>query len=152
MRNLILAAALAISGVSGAAYAQVNLRPLPKEALAAKTVAIVNNTHSDAVSEGAVEALRRWGHFTLVDDSDAADVTLTFEKKSEHEGTSTQKTGDDGKPDTNYSVTFSSSIRMKATLKGGGSAFYSTTTGESKKKAGAGCIIDLQRAYLAAPR
>jgi hypothetical protein len=41
---------------------------------------------------------------------------------------------------------------MKATLKGGGSAFYSTTTSESKKKAGAGCILDLQRVFLASPR
>ncbi len=149
MKRLLLMAVLFCAGsVSG----QINVRPLPKAALMAKTVAIVNNTHNDAVSEGAVEALKRWGHFTIVDDSDAADITLTFEKKSEHEGTSTQKTGDDGKPDTSYSVTFSSSIRMKATLNGGDNAFYSTTTSESKKKAGAGCILDLQRAYMAAPR
>jgi hypothetical protein len=143
---------MAVLFCAGSVSGQINVRPLPKAALMAKTVAIVNNTHNDAVSEGAVEALKRWGHFTIVDDSDAADITLTFEKKSEHEGTSTQKTGDDGKPDTSYSVTFSSSIRMKATLNGGDNAFYSTTTSESKKKAGAGCILDLQRAYMAAPR
>jgi len=152
MKKFVTMLALSITVAAGAARAQMQVRPLPKAALAAKTVAIVNNTHNDAVSEGAVEALKRWGHFTIVDDSDMADITLTFEKKSEHEGTSTQKTGDDGKPDTNYSISFSSSIRMKATLKGSESAFYSTTTGESKKKAGAGCILDLQRAYLAAPK
>jgi hypothetical protein len=152
MKSLILGVALSLVSSLGLAGAQLNVRPLPKPALAAKTVAIVNNTHNDAVEEGAVEALKRWGRFTIVDDSDAADITLTFDKKSEHEGTSTQKTGDDGKPDTNYSISFSSSIHMKATLKGGDSSFYSTTTGESKKKAGAGCILDLQRIYLAAPR
>ena len=152
MKNLILGVALFLLGAFGLAAAQVNVRPLPKEALSAKTVAIVNNTHNDGVSEGAVEALKRWGKFTIVDDSDAADVTLTFEKKSEHEGTSTQKTGDDGKPDTSYSMSFSSTIRMRATLKGGESAFYSTSIGDSKKKAGAGCILNLQQAYLAAAR
>ena len=131
--------------------AQVSVHPLPKPALAAKTVAIINNTHNDAVSEGAIEALKRWGRFTIVDDSDEADIKLTFDKKSEHQSTSTQKTGDDGKPDSSYSMSFSSAIHMKASLKGGDSPFYTTTTGESKKKAGAGCILDLQRTYLAAP-
>jgi len=152
MKSLISKIALVASVAVSLTQAQMQVKPLPKAALTAKTVAIVNNTHNDAVSEGALEALKRWGHFTIVDDSDTADITLTFEKKNEHEGTSTQKTGDDGKPDTNYSITFSSSIRMKATLKGADSAFYSTTTGDSKKKAGAGCILDLQRAYLAALR
>jgi len=152
MKSLISKIALVASVAVSLTQAQMQVKPLPKAALTAKTVAIVNNTHNDAVSEGALEALKRWGHFTIVDDSDTADITLTFEKKNEHEGTSTQKTGDDGKPDTNYSLTFSSSIRMKAMLKGADSAFYSTTTGESKKKAGAGCILDLQRAYLAASR
>ncbi len=152
MKSLILVVAIFVAGSFGLADAQVNVRPLPKPALTAKTVAIVNNTHNDAVEEGAMEALKRWGRFTIVDDSEAADITLTFDKKSEHEGTSTQKTGEDGKVDSGYSMSFSSSIHMKATLKGGDTSFYSTTTGESKKKAGAGCILDLQRAYLAAPR
>lgn len=148
MRNRILAIALFLAASLGVANAQVNVRPFPKPALAAKTVAIVNSTHNDAVSEGAVDALKRWGKFTIVDDSDAADITLTFEKKSEHEGNSSQKTGDDGKPNSSYSMSFSSSIKMKATLKGEEKDFYSTTTGDSKKKAGEGCVLDLQRAYL----
>ncbi len=152
MKNLILGVSLLFAGLMGSAGAQMNVKPLPKPALAAKTVAIVNNTHNDALSEGAIEALKRWGRFTIVDDSDAADITLTFDKKSEHEGTSTQKTGEDGKPDTNYSMSFSSSVHMKAMLKDGDAAFYTTSTAESKKKAGTACILDLQRAYLAAPR
>ena len=152
MKKLMLLLALCFACVTGSASSQMNVRPFPKAAMTAKTVAIVNDTHNDAVSDGAVEALKRWGRFTIVDDSDAADIVLTFDKKSEHEGTSTQKTGDDGKTDSGYSVTFSSSIHMKATVKGGDSSFYSTTTGDSKKKAGSSCILDLQRAYLAARR
>jgi hypothetical protein len=152
MRNLILGVGLFVFGAAGWTNAQMNAHPVPKPALEAKTVAVVNNTHNDAVTEGAIEALKRWGRFTIVDDSDAADLTLTFDKKSEHEGTSTQKKGDDGKTDSGYSVSFSTSIHMKATLKGSETSFYSTTTGESKKKAGAGCILDLQRIYLASPR
>lgn len=152
MNKLIFLFALLFAATAGMANAQVKVQPFPKAALTAKTVVIVNNTHNDAVTEGAIEVLKRWGRFTIVDDSDAADLVLTFDKKTEHEGASTQKTGDDGKPDTNYSVSFSSSIHMKATLKGGDSSFYTTTTGDSKKKAGAGCVLDLQRAYLEAPR
>ncbi len=132
--------------------AQTNVGPLPKPAFEARTVAIVNNTHNDAVSEGAVEALKRWGRLTIVDDSDTADITLTFDKKSEHEGTSTQKTGEDGKPDSSYSMSFSSSIKMKALLRGNNSSFYSTSTGESKKKAGLACVLSLQKTFLEAPR
>lgn len=150
MRKLVLGLALFLAGAFGIVGSQVNIKPLPKPALVAKTVAIINNTHNDAVSEGAVEALKRWGRFTIVDESDAADITLTFDKKSEHEGTSTQKTGDDGKPDSSYSMSFSSSVHMKAMLKDGDAAFYTTTTSESKKKAGAACILDLQRTYLSA--
>jgi hypothetical protein len=102
MRRHLLLLTLFCASVAGLATAQINVKPFPKEALSAKTVPIV----------------KRWGRFTVVDDADAADIVLTFDKKNEHEGTSTQKTGEDGKPDTNYSVTFSSSIHMKATVKG----------------------------------
>lgn len=151
MKKALLSLVVCVIGLSGA-DAQFNAHPLPQPALMAKTVAIVNNTHNSAVGEGATEAVKRWGRFTIIDDSDVADLTLTFDKKSEHEGSSTQKTGADGKPDTSYSVTFSSSIHMRATVKGSESAFYSTTTDESKKKAGSVCVLDLQKAYLAAPR
>ena len=148
MKTLILLSALSFASL-GSAGAQINVKPLPKPALAAKTIAIVNNTHNDAVEEGAIDALKRWGRFTIVDDADSADITLTFDKKGEHEGTSTQKTGDDGKPDSSYSLSFSSSVHMKAMLKGGNGAFYTTSTGDSKKKAGSSCILDLQRTFLA---
>lgn len=148
MKRHLMLLTLFCASVAGLATAQMNVKPFPKEALSAKTVAIVNNTKNGAVEDGAVESLKRWGRFTVVDDADAADIVLTFDKKSEHEGTSTQKTGDDGKPDTNYSVTFSSSIHMKATVKGVDAPFYTTTTSDSKKKAGSGCVTDLQRAFL----
>jgi len=130
--------------------AQQDVKPFPKAALAAKTVAIVNNTHQDGVVDGATEALKRWGRFTVVDDPDSADITLVFDKKSEHDKTTTEKTGDDGKTESGFSMSFSSAIHMRATVKGSDAAFYTTTSGDSKKKAGGGCISDLQRAYLAA--
>jgi hypothetical protein len=129
------------------AHPQMKADPFPKEVFAVKTVAIVNNTHNEAVADGAVEALKRWGRFKIVDDSDTADMTLTFGKKDEHDGTSSQKPGDDGKPSYNYSMSFSSSIHMNAALKGSSASFYSATTSESKKKAGAECVTDLQSAY-----
>ena len=101
--------------------------------------------------QGAIETLKRWGKLTVIDDSDLADITLTFDKKSGHESTSSQKTNSDGTPSTSYGVSFGSSITMKATLKSAATSFYTTTTSDSKKKAGASCVLDFQSAYVAGP-
>jgi hypothetical protein len=148
MKHLLGGVVLSSVVLIGSAAAQRSIQPLPKAVLTAKTVAIVNNTHNEAVEQGAVDALKRWGRFTIVDDPDLADITLTFDKRSEHDGSSSQTTGDEGKPSTSYSVTFSSSIHMIAVAKGADRSFYATTTRESKKKAGAECITDLQNAFL----
>jgi len=131
------------------ASAQKNITPFPKAVFTAKTVAIINNTHNEAVEQGANEVLKRWGHFTIVDDPEAADIVLSFDKSGGREGRSSQSTDASGKPDYSYSMSFSSTIRMKASLKGVATSFYSTSTGDSKKKAGASCVNDLQSAYLA---
>jgi hypothetical protein len=125
---------------------------IPRPVFAAKTVAIVNHAHNEAVETGALESLKRWGKFTVVDDPDIADIVLTFEKNNEHEGKSTQtsKDNNDGKsPETSssYSMTFGSSLTMKATMKGSTTPFYTATNSDSKKKGGAGCVVDFQSAY-----
>jgi hypothetical protein len=147
MRRL-LSLILIVAAFAPMSYTQMNVTPFPKEVFAAKTVAIVNNTHNEAVADGAIEALKRWGRFTIVDDSDTADLILTFDKKNERDGASSQKPGDDGKPDYSYSMSFSSSIHMNAAIKGSNRSFYSATTSESKKKAGAECVTDLQSAFI----
>lgn len=136
--------------LASSAFAQ--RKPFPKQVFTAKTVAILNHTHNDAVEEGALESLKRWGKFTVVDDPDTADIVLSFDKKGEHEGKSseTDKNNNDGKPPEqsyNYGVSFGSSITMKATIKGGDAPFYTATTSDSKKKAGTSCILNLQNAY-----
>jgi hypothetical protein len=132
------------------AFAQKMVRAFPKEVIAAKTVAIVNDTHDDEVRQGAEAALKRWGRFTVVDDSDTADITLVFDKKSEHSETSSDKPAADGSPQSGFSVAFSSAVHMKASLKGSDNSFFTTSTEESKKKAGDQCVVDFQRGYLAA--
>ena len=127
-------------------------KPIPRPVFAAKTIAIINHAHNDAVETGALESLKRWGKFTVVDDPETADIVLTFEKASEHEGKSTQasKDNNDGKsPETsyNYSVSFGSSLTMKATMKGSTTPFYTATDGDSKKKGGAACVVSFQSAY-----
>lgn len=127
-------------------------KPIPRAVFAAKTIAIVNHAHNDAVEAGALESLKRWGKFTIVDDPDTADIVLTFEKVGEHEGKSTQKesNNNDGKqPETSYTynMSFGSSLTMKATIKGGTAAFYTVTNSDSKKKGGAACVVEFQSAY-----
>ena len=127
-------------------------KPIPRPVFAAKTIAIVNHAHNEAVEAGALESLKRWGKFTVVDDPDTADIVLTFEKNNEHEGKSTQtsKDNNDGKsPETSssYSMSFGSSLTMKATMKGSTTPFYTATNADSKKKGGAACVVDFQGAY-----
>jgi hypothetical protein len=126
-------------------------KPIPRPVFAAKTIAIVNHAHNDTVEAGALESLKRWGKFTIVDDPDTADIVLTFEKKSEHErkSTDTTKNNNDGQPETSstYSMSFGSSLTMKATMKGSTTTFYTATNSDSKKKGGAACVVDFQSAY-----
>lgn len=133
------------------AFAQSSSNPFPKEVFMAKTVAILNDTHTDAVSDGAVEQLKKWGHLTVIDDPDGADIVLRFDKNKEHDGRNTQKTDDKGTPtDYGYSMTFASSVHMKVYLKGSETPFYTTKTDDSKKKAGVTCVTNFESAYLAA--
>jgi opacity protein-like surface antigen len=131
MKSLLSAALLVSSFLSAAAVAQT--AAFPPSALGAKTIAVLNDTHTGTVEEGAEDALKQWGHFKLIDDPDAADVVLHFSKKSEHSTSSAQKTDANGNP-TDYGFTISSdtTIEMTATTKDGFSSFYSTTTKEGK--------------------
>ena len=137
------------------AWGQAAKNDIPAEALTAKTVAIVNDTRDAKVTDGAMAALKSWGQFTLVDDPQVADITLRFDKTKEHSGASTpQKTDADGKPvgDSTYGYSFSTSsqIHMKAYLKDGGTAFFTTKTDDGKVKAGMGCVNDFHTAFRAA--
>ena len=152
MKRLLTTLLLAVVLPASCALGQGNKLPLPQPAFKAKTVIILNETHNPAVEQGALESLKRWGKFTVIDDPDLADITLTFDKKAEHGGSSTQKPDKDGNPSSSYSLSFSSSIHMSATLKGDSTAFFNATTTESKKKAGAECITDLQQAYVSGPQ
>ena len=135
-----LLAHLAIAQSSGGSF--------PPAALTAKTVAIINDTKSGPVGDGAISALKAWGQFTVVDDPESADVTLRFDKATQHQGQTTDKTDAVGNTaDRNYSLSFSSQIRMHAYLKDSDSAFFTTKTDDSKGKAGISCVNDFRSAY-----
>ncbi|MGI4827976.1 MAG: hypothetical protein ACRYFU_07280 [Janthinobacterium lividum] len=124
---------------------------LPPAVLAAKTVAIVNDTRDPKVTDGAVAALKSWGQFTVVDDPQVADLTLRFDKTKERSGSNSQTTD----PNTNkasygYSVSVSSQIHMKVYLRDGDAGVYATKTDDSKAKAGMGCVNDFHTAFRAA--
>jgi outer membrane lipopolysaccharide assembly protein LptE/RlpB len=120
---------------------------IPKVALSAKTIAIRSDTKTGEVSDGALEQLKRWGHFTIVDDTDTADIVLRFDKKTDREKQSSQSTNDDGTTSYSGGLTFSSQVHMRAYLKGADSPFYTTKTDDSKKKAGISCVTSFQRAW-----
>ncbi len=126
--------------------AQTIIRSIPREARTAKTVAIVNKTHIDAIQQGALEAIKRWGRLTVVDDAESADLVLTFNKNTDRTGTSTTKIEPDGQTGVAYSLRLDTWVHMKSNLRGVELPFFTTTTGESKKKAGNTCVTDLQAA------
>ena len=122
----------------------------PPAAFGAITVAVINDTHSPEVEKGAESALAAWGKFKLTEDAENADLTLRFDKTSEHSGASSEKTGDDGKSSYSYGMTFGSTIHIYFFNYYGDSEFYTAKTGDSKQKAGAACVHDFREAYRAA--
>ena len=115
--------------------------PFPAGVLEAKSVVILNETHTGTVEDGANEALKQWGHWKVTDDLDAADVVLSFRKKSERTTSGSTKPDDTGSS-ASYGVTFSTdaTITMTATAKGGFAPFYTTETKDAKQKAGRECV------------
>ncbi len=123
----------------------------PTGVFAAKTVAIINDTRTPGVEKGAAEALASWGQFKIVSDPQLAEITLRFEKTRQHEGRDTQKTDDDGKNTSyGYSMSFESTIAMRAFFKDADTPFYSTKTEDSKNKAGTTCVNSFHTAYRTA--
>jgi hypothetical protein len=141
LHTLLLALALI------APVAALTQESIPKAALAAKTIAILNDTKTGDVSDGALEQLKRWGHFTVVDDTDSADIVLRFDKKTSHAKQSSQSTDSNGNTSYSGGMTFSSQVHMRAYLKGADSPFYTTKTDDSKKKAGISCVSSFQKAW-----
>lgn len=130
------------------AFAQTGKKAFPDGVFQAKTIAVINDTHTPQVDKGAEDALKSWGQFKVVDDPQLADVTLRFEKTRQHEGHDSQKQDPDGK-DTSYSYTmsFGSTIEMKAFFKDADTPFYSTKTEDSKAKAGTTCVNSFHTAF-----
>jgi hypothetical protein len=133
-----------------AAVATLAQGPMPRPALAAKTIAIVNDTKTGEVSDGALEQLKRWGHFTVADDTDSADIVLRFDKKTDREKQNSQSTDDKGQTTYSGTLSFSSQVHMRAYLKGADSPFYTTKTDDSKKKAGISCVTSFEKAWIEA--
>ena len=133
---LFLATGFAQSGTS-----------IPPKILAAKTVIVLNETHTGTVEDGAEDELKQWGRLKMTDDLDAADVVLRFSKKSEHATSNSQKTDANGHPtDYSFNITSDSTIHMTATSKDGFAPFYTTETKDGKQKAGKECV----QAFIAA--
>jgi hypothetical protein len=147
MKRILATWIVLLSACSLPALAQAK-STFPATLATAKTIAIENDTHVDAVADGAADAIRAWGKFRLVDDPQIADVVLRFDKNKEHAGQDEQKP-DPSTGQTNYSYTmsFSTSIHMKVYLKDADAPFYTTKTDESKKKAGTACVSDFRSAY-----
>jgi hypothetical protein len=122
--------------------------PMPRAAFVAKTVAILNDTKTGEVSDGALEQLKRWGRLTLVDDAESADIVLRFDKKTDREQQNSQSTDDKGATSWSATTSFSSQVHMRAYLKGSDTPFYTTKTDDSKKKAGVTCVTSFEKAWL----
>ncbi len=130
-------------GQSGAA--------LPPALLGAKTVIVLNETHTSTVEDGAEEELKQWGRLKLTDDLDAADLVVNFSKKTRHETSNTQKTDENGKPsEYSFNITSDSTIYMTVTAKNGVAPVYSTESKDGKQKAGRECVQAFIAAWQAA--
>lgn len=151
MKRFVPHAAVFCVALVAAGLAQSSQRAFPDGVFTAKTIAVINDTRTPGVEKGANDALTSWGQFKVVDDPQLADVTLRFEKSRQHEGHDTQKQEPDGQNKSyGYSMSFSSSIEMKAFYKDADTPFFSTKTEDSKAKAGTTCINSLHTAFRSA--
>ena len=125
---------------SAAALAQ----SFPAPALHAKTVVILNDTHSLAVEKGAEDELKQWGRLKVVDRIDKADLVLSFSRKSSHTATGTN----DAPSSYGMTVTSDTTIEMVASTRDGIAPFYKTYTHEAKEKAGHDCAAAFVSAWL----
>lgn len=143
---------LLLAAVTGAVANAQSASVFPPAAFAVHTVAILNETHNSGVLDGALGELREWNHWKIIDDPSSADLLLDFNRKSSHDGSSSDKPGSDGKPSYSYSMSFTSAVHMTATTKDGFSPFYTTTTNDDKQKAGRECVQAFIAAYQDAQR
>jgi hypothetical protein len=68
---------LSVLLLATAASAKPVHAPLPPEAYTAKTIAIINHTGKQSVTDSAYEELQKWGRYTVVSDPAKADMVLT---------------------------------------------------------------------------
>ncbi|HEV8414188.1 MAG TPA: hypothetical protein VGQ49_11375 [Bryobacteraceae bacterium] len=67
--------------------------PLPPEAYSAKTIAIVNHTGTQAVTDRAYEELQKWGRFMVVSDPAQGDLVMVVGLNSKTIGATGQSYG-----------------------------------------------------------
>lgn len=65
---------LSVLLLATAASAKPVHAPLPPEAYTAKTIAIINHTGKQSVTDRAYEELQKWGRYTVVSDPAKADM------------------------------------------------------------------------------
>jgi hypothetical protein len=151
MKSLIACAFLAPFLLVPRGFAQSG-GSIPPAVLGAKTVIVLNETHTSTVEDGAEEELKQWGRLKLTDDLDAADLVVNFSKKTRHETSNSQKADANGNPSDSYSFNFStdSTIYMTVKARDGVAPIYSTETREGKQKAGRECVQAFITAWQAA--
>jgi hypothetical protein len=120
---------------------------IPPAVLGAKTVIVLNETHTSTVEDGAEEELKQWGRLKLTDDLDAADLVVNFSKKTTHETSSSQKPDSS---DYSFNITSDSTIYMTVKAKDGIVPIYSTESKDGKQKAGRECVQAFIAAWQAA--
>ncbi len=153
MKSLLVCAVFFTASAFNISVAQDSGKPFPPAVLTAKTVAVLNDTHTQAVTDGAVEELKEWGHIRVIDDPDSADLVLHFTKSTSHDRTNTESKNDkDNTTNYGFSMSMSTSVHMDATAKDGFAPFYSTSTEDSKQKAGRKCAQSFIGAYQDAMR
>ncbi len=67
--------------------------PLPSGAYTAKTIAILNHTGTQSVTDRAYEELQKWGRFSVLSDPAKADIVLVIGESQRSVGATSQTYG-----------------------------------------------------------
>lgn len=117
--------------------------PLPPSVYTAKTIAIVNHTGTQSVTDRAYEELQKWGRFSTVADPTKADVVLIIGLSQHSTGATAQTYGDNTYIQQNRVVDITVSFFLNSQPE----PFFSETERASlfRKSATKRCVDDFRK-------
>lgn len=138
MKNRLALLLICIPAWAGGKHA-----PLPPEVYSAKTIAIVNHTGTQTVTDKAYQELEKWGRFQVISDPAKADIVLVIGMQRTTTGATANTYGNSTYVNQNQVLDIQSGFYISQQAE----PFFSESERASlfRKSATKRCVDDLQK-------